>query len=187
MLIPSNKDRPSVGSLAVTNGLHLTQAHNMKSSCSYAVDALSPHSSLRDLRAGPGASLRQTDDLPTPSSSSSFASPGGISPHSKNDGRGFNYSTHWSTVLNSATISRHNNRLGSGTQPKATADDVSRVAEHSVLLFEGYKHVTEEALFESLPTRREADSLVSFYFRAQEYRCQSKPHLLQMQELLEIG
>lgn len=146
----------------------------MSSSCSYADQTLSPHSNPRGRRADSVVSASQTEGLPTPDSSSFSASPVGISLPSTNDRTGFKYSTHWSNILNSTTNSQGNNRLESG--PTAPEND-SRIPEQSVLLFEACKQVTEEELLMCLPTRRESDSLVSFYFRAQEYRCKSKSEI----------
>lgn len=146
----------------------------MSSSCSYAAQTLSPYRNPRVGRPDTAVSANQTEDLPTPSSSSSSATPSETRLPSTNDGTGFRYSTHWSTVLNSATNSRGNNRLESGTQPEAASDNGSRIPEQSVLLFVGCKQVTDQELLSCLPTRRDSDFLVSFYFRAQEYRCKSK-------------
>lgn len=62
------------------------------------------------------------------------------------------------------------------TQPEAALNDDSlplEQQEQNVLLFEGCRQATDQELLDSLPSRREADSLVALYFRAQEYRCTS--------------
>ncbi|KAJ5741023.1 hypothetical protein N7493_000895 [Penicillium malachiteum] len=83
---------------------------------------------------------------------------------------GFKGPTHWTTVSNGMTDGNDQGYAQNATQPEAAFDDSPPLPEQNVLLFEGCKQVTDRELLNSLPQRREADSLVTLYFRAQEYR-----------------
>ncbi|KAL4780623.1 fungal-specific transcription factor domain-containing protein [Aspergillus varians] len=115
-----------------------------------------------------GASVSELDGLATPRSSASAPSPEATELKLTKSGTGFKDSTHWTSVLSGVTEEKGQDDPA-GTE--TAFDDGSSPLDLNVLLFEGgCKRATDQELLESLPSRRESDALVAFYFRDQEYR-----------------
>jgi hypothetical protein len=142
------------------------QTHHLEQTCTY-VDSPAPSSPCRQLQLDDsGTSVSGLGGLPTPSSSASVPSPEAADLKLTKSGTGFKDSTHWTSVLSGVTEATE------GAIPSETAvDDGSSPLEQNVLLFEGCKHATDQELLDAMPSKRESDSLVALYFRAQEYRC----------------
>ncbi|KAF4211490.1 hypothetical protein CNMCM8980_002002 [Aspergillus fumigatiaffinis] len=141
------------------------QTHHLEQTCTY-VDSQAPSSPCRQLHLDDsGTSVSGLGGLPTPSSSASVPSPEAADLKLTKSGTGFKDSTHWTSVLSGVT------EAPEGAIPSETAvDDGSSPLEQNVLLFDGCKHATDQELLDAMPSRRESDSLVALYFRAQEYR-----------------
>lgn len=123
-----------------------------------------------------GTSVSGLSSFATPSSSASISSPDATDLQLTKSGTGFKDSTHWTTVLSEVTETNFQGHTQDETRPEAAFNDGSlplEQLEQNVLLFEGCRKATDQELLDSLPSRKEADTLVALYFRAQEYRCTS--------------
>ena len=148
------------------------QKYRVEETCTYA--ELPPASSSPrrfHLAEDSSASAGEFGGLGTPSSLDSAPSPDATDLRLTNAGTGFKDSTHWTSVLSGVTEAKSQDDTGGAAQTEAVFDDGSSPSDQNVLLFEGCKHATYQELLDSMPPRREADSLVAFYFRVQEYRC----------------
>ena len=147
-----------------------SQKRHLESTCTYT-DSSSPSSESRQLHADPSATYDSSPSasglggIATPSSSASIPSPEATDLHLTRSGTGFKDSTHWTTVLSGVT------ETGDPVPAETAFGDGSSPLDQTVLLFEGCKRATQQALLDALPPRRKSDALVAFYFRAQEYRC----------------
>lgn len=171
--------------MKLTTLCDVDQKHHREPTCTYA-DSPTPSSPSKELRALSPATEHPAEDsgvsvsgglggLATPSSSHaasySVPSPEPSDLKLTKSGTGFKDSTHWTSVLSGVTEAKARDDSAGAIQPETTFDDGLPSLEQNVLLFEGCKHPTDQELFASMPPRREADGLVAFYFRAQEYRC----------------
>ena len=107
----------------------------------------------------------------TPSSLASIPSLEATELRSTKSGTGFKDSTHWTSALSGVTEAKGQGVSLGAIQPEPAFDHCSSPLDQNVPLFEGCKHATDQELLSSITPRREPDSLVSLYFRAQEYRC----------------
>lgn len=148
------------------------QQHHLEQMCTYAdLPSLSPscrtlhEDSTTTERFGEysSPSLNGVGGLATPSISASAPSLDATDLHLSRTGTGFKEPTHWTSVLSGVTE----------TKDQSASDEGSSPLEQNVLLFAGCQHAADQELLNSMPPRRECDSLVAFYFRAQEYRCKS--------------
>ncbi|OAQ85890.1 fungal specific transcription factor domain-containingprotein [Purpureocillium lilacinum] len=170
--------------MKLTTLCDVDQKHHREPTCTYA-DSPTPSSPSKELRALSPATEHPAEDsgvsvsgglggLATPSSSHaasySVPSPEPSDLKLTKSGTGFKDSTHWTSVLSGVTEAKARDDSAGAIQPETTFDDGLPSLEQNVLLFEGCKHPTDQELFASMPPRREADGLVAFYFRAQEYR-----------------
>ncbi|KAA8647986.1 fungal specific transcription factor domain-containing protein [Aspergillus tanneri] len=163
----------------LTTSYNLDQKHHLELTCTYAGSS-APSSLSSQLHAISPATQRLLEDssasvgglggLATPSSSTSGPSPEATDLKLTKSGTGFKDSTHWTSVLSGVTDAKGQDDPLGAIQSETVFDDGSSPLDQNVLLFEGCKHATDQELLGSMPPRRESDSLVALYFRAQEYR-----------------
>ncbi|KAH8678551.1 fungal-specific transcription factor domain-containing protein, partial [Xylariales sp. PMI_506] len=136
------------------------QKHHIEPTCTY-------NNSVA--RACPPAQLR-LGEPGTPSSSSSVSSPVATGLKLTKYGTGFKNPTHWTFALNGVTEGSGQEAPLGTNQSETAFEDGTSSFDQNVLLFEGCKQVSDQELLDSIPLRRESDSLVAFYFRALGYR-----------------
>ncbi|KAJ5191907.1 uncharacterized protein N7498_010892 [Penicillium cinerascens] len=130
--------------------------------------AISP--TAQHLHEDSSTSVSELGGLATPSSSASVPSPEATDLKLTESGTGFKDSTHWTSVLSGVIEAKGQNHPLGAIQSEPAFDEGSSPLDQNVLLFEGFKHATNQDLLGSMPSRKESDGLVALYFRAQEYR-----------------